>query len=212
METLKQRFRPRLRPHVPQPFRHLAKGIGLAPQARCGRSPEIAEAGFTLLELLVVLVLIGVLASIAAPVWLSFIDSQRLGQAQDGAFRALRDAQAKGRQRKRVWETCFRDRNNQVEYSVHPRVGTGGCDNASWQPLLAEASGTAGVAIDAANTTLARKGDAYRMQFQDNGWANGQLGRVTFQLRGRNDTRRSCTFVSTLLGALRGDSDKDCLK
>lgn len=186
--------------------------MGLGHQARCGRSPMVAEAGFTLLEVLVVLVLIGVLASIAAPVWLSFIDNQRLAQAQDGAFRALREGQAKGRQRKRVWEVCFRDRNNQVEYSVHPRVGAGGCDNASWQSLLAEASGAAGVAIDSANTTLARKGEVYRMQFQDNGWSNGQLGRITFQLRGRNDARRSCTFVSTLLGALRVDQNNDCLR
>ncbi len=127
-------------------------------------------------------------------------------------MRVLRDAQAKARQRKQVWEACFSDLPTGIYYSVHPRITSGFCSNAQWQPLLAEASGVAGVAMDSTNTTFRSRSGIYRMQFQDKGWANGQLGRVTFRLRNRPDPIRSCTFTSTLLGALRFDRDKACFK
>ncbi len=171
-----------------------------------------SAAGFTLLELLMVAALVGILSAIAAPVWLSFADNQRLSAAQDAAFRTMRIAQARARHNRRIWEVCFRDTGRSVELAVQP-ARTGFCDNARWEPLLAEATGTIGVAIDGDNSTLRSRSGVYRMQFQGSGWVNGQLGRVTFQLRDRgDDSRRSCVFVSTLLGALRGDRDRACLR
>ncbi len=170
-----------------------------------------SAVGFTLLELLIVAAMVGILSAIAAPVWLSFADNQRLSQAQDAAFRTLRIAQARARQNRRVWELCLRDTGRSVELAVQP-ARTGFCDNARWEPLLAEATGTIGVAIDVDNSTLRSRSGVYRMQFQGSGWVNGQLGRITFQLRDRVDSRRSCVFVSTLLGALRGDRDRACLR
>ncbi|HEY9690313.1 MAG TPA: prepilin-type N-terminal cleavage/methylation domain-containing protein, partial [Coleofasciculaceae cyanobacterium] len=101
-----------------------------------------ASSGFTLLELLVVLLMVTVLMAIGAPVWLSMADGQRLGAVQDTTFQALRLAQAKARQQKRIWEACFRvDTANSrvVQYSVHPAKGDK-CGNANWQPLGAEAA------------------------------------------------------------------------
>ena len=168
--------------------------------------------GFTLLGLLVVMLMVGILATLAGPSWTNFVNNQRLGMMQDEVYRALRKGQAEGRQKRRVWEVCFRDRQGRIEYSAHAFGGTTGCGNAKWQPLGAEID--AKVEIDAANSTLFRRNDAYRMQFKPNGWSNGRLGRITLQMRdstAANGDRR-CVFVSTLLGALRVDRDEGCLR
>ncbi|HEY9604838.1 MAG TPA: prepilin-type N-terminal cleavage/methylation domain-containing protein, partial [Allocoleopsis sp.] len=51
------------------------------------------NAGFTLVELLVVIVLMGVIAAIAAPGWLSFVSQRRANAVNDYIFRSLKEAQ-----------------------------------------------------------------------------------------------------------------------
>ena len=175
------------------------------------RSNTHSSAGFTLLELLVVIVMMGLLATLAGPSWINFVNSQRLGAMQDEVFRTLRKGQAEGRQQRRVWEVCFRDHQGQIEYSTHAAGADSICGNAQWQPLGAEIDTK--VEIDQANSTLFQRDGVYRMQFKFNGWSNGRLGRLTLQPRSaENNAERRCVFVSTLLGALRVDRDHGCLR
>lgn len=183
-----------------------------------------ARSGFTLLELLVVLLMVTILMAISAPVWLSMVDGQRLGAAQDDAFRALRSAQSKARQQRRPWEACFRtnpEDKRAIQYSVHPAVGAK-CSKAVWRPLGAEASTYA--AIDGGKSDFTRDGGSYVVQFNGRGWlASSQDGtefssndnagkRITFQMAGRPDlTDRSCVYVETLLGSLRAGRNDRCV-
>ncbi|NJK67482.1 MAG: transcriptional regulator [Microcoleus sp. SU_5_3] len=59
------------------------------------------DAGFTLLELVVIVVLLGTLASIAAPGWLGFINRQRVRTVNDRVFQSLRAAQSEAKRSKR---------------------------------------------------------------------------------------------------------------
>lgn len=184
------------------------------------------NAGFTLLELLVVLLMVTVLMAIGAPVWLSMADGQRLGAVQDTTFQALRLAQAKARQQKRIWEACFRvDSANTrvVQYSVHPAVGDK-CGNANWQPLGAEAATFTTIDSSKPNLDFTKGGTAYVVQFNANGWlASAQDSslsagndknterRISFKLAGRPDLNtRTCVYVETLLGSLRAARDASC--
>jgi prepilin-type N-terminal cleavage/methylation domain-containing protein len=187
------------------------------------RDQHSQQRGFTLLELLVVLIMVGILMAIGAPTWLSMSDNQRLGAPQDEAFRALRLAQAKARQQKRIWEACFRASNDgQLQYSVHP-TRNAKCSNAAWQPLGAEAATF--TTIDTALSTLTSSQGAYVVQFNASGWlasgqdaadsrgneANAQSKRLVFQMTNRPDlSSRTCLYVDSLLGSLRAARDADC--
>ncbi len=173
-------------------------------------------AGFTLIETLIVTVMVGILAAIAAPSWLALMDKQRLNTAQDQALRVMRDAQLQARSQKLCWEASFRDDGTKVQWSTHlPSVATNNCPTVAlasswiWNNLAGE--DTAKIAIDTSTnlSTTNQPSGAYGIQFQFNGWVNGQMGKITFQTRNSSSVKR-CVFVSTLLGAMRTAKDTDC--
>ena len=59
------------------------------------------DAGFTLLEVLVIALIIGIFSSIAAPSWEAFINRQRVRTVNDRVFQTLRSAQSEAKRTKR---------------------------------------------------------------------------------------------------------------
>ncbi|MEM1426092.1 MAG: hypothetical protein AAGF75_06010, partial [Cyanobacteria bacterium P01_H01_bin.130] len=140
--------------------------------------------------------------------------------AQDAALRALREGQSDARQQKSIWEVCFRDTGDNVEYSVH-RAGNGGCANALWRPLLGDARAL--VQISNGNSTFTG-GGPYGVQFNSRGWVATRQdgtqyagnsanvgGRISFAIRDRENLDYfGCVFVDTLLGGFRSERDDTC--
>ncbi|MEG4045005.1 GspH/FimT family pseudopilin [Microcoleus sp. Pol17_C1] len=65
------------------------------------------DEGFTLLEVLVIALIIGILSSIAAPSWLAFINRQRVRTVNDRVFQSLRFAQSEAKRTKRDITVTF---------------------------------------------------------------------------------------------------------
>ncbi len=180
----------------------LADAIAL--RARCG------IAGFTILETIIVVLLVGLLAAIATHRWMTFINHLHLNMAQDQIYRAMRIAQSNAKRDKEIWQTSFREQDGIVQWSIHPAMGkTCILDQVHWHSL----SPTIVIYKDKnkkgkSETTLAKtKGDCsktgpWRVQFNYKGNTNGQLGQITLITKNNSTTQR-CVYVSTLLGALR---------
>lgn len=60
-----------------------------------------ADGGFTLLEVLVIALIVGILSSIAAPSWEAFINRQRVRTVNDRVLQTLRTAQSEAKRSKR---------------------------------------------------------------------------------------------------------------
>jgi prepilin-type N-terminal cleavage/methylation domain-containing protein len=169
--------------------------------------PSSLKGGFTIVELLVVIITVGILAAIAAPTWQAILQRYRLNAAQAQALNIMREAQNRAKREKRVWEASFRKSDRYIQYSIQPVTDRE--THRTWNYLLSENAHQ--IDIDQTKTTFRQSNGSYNIQFQYKGRVNGQLGRITFMSPGATDrTPRRCVFVSTLLGAMRTDSDRGC--
>ncbi len=79
------------------------------------------SAGYTLLELLIAMLIVGSLAAIAAPGWLSFTNQRRVGKANDVIFNALQEAQSEAKKRKTSYSVSFRTPSGKApEVAIYP--------------------------------------------------------------------------------------------
>jgi prepilin-type N-terminal cleavage/methylation domain-containing protein len=160
-----------------------------------------SEAGLTLIETLVALVIAGILAAILAPGWLGLQTNTLLNAAQDEAFQAIRQTQVKALQTRQPWQVGFRELNRQVEWAVYRSDSAASA--IPWQPLRS------GVQIARNQTTLSQNGTGYFVEFNNRGNVTPPFGRLTL-VSSRGGRSQRCVFVSTLLGTLRKASDTNC--
>lgn len=165
-----------------------------------------STSGFTLLELIIVVALLGIVSAIAAPAWSGFVSRQSLNTAQDQVYRAMQEAKSNAKLQKLTWQFSIREQNRVVQLAVHP--ATINPANATWNNLDKR------VRLDP-ETTLQKSGTIRRIQFDYHGNVRKPpLGRVTLSSKQGGKTKR-CVVVSTIIGTLRTakerrkqDSDK----
>lgn len=86
------------------------------------------DGGFTLLEVLVIALIVGILSSIAAPSWLAFINRQRVRTVNDRVFQSLRLAQSEAKRTKTSVTITFDKTVDPPKITFVPALATGGSE------------------------------------------------------------------------------------
>ncbi|WP_375513042.1 Tfp pilus assembly protein FimT/FimU [uncultured Nostoc sp.] len=94
------------------------------------------DAGFSLLELIVVMVMIGILAAITVPSWFAFVNRQKVNKANDAVLAALQEAQRQAKNKKLSYTVSFQ--KNTTTQNIEVAVYNTNAGSPTWKPLGAD--------------------------------------------------------------------------
>lgn len=165
------------------------------------------KAGFTLVETLVVIIMAGILASIAYPNMMGLIKRQALNTSNNKIYYAMKQAQNQAKAQNTVIQLSVIEQNDVVKWAIHKAGKTPNYLDQLEQEIKIEPS----------NTNLPQSSGVWNVKFDHNGYpqdeaGNINLGRITLTLENNNNEKR-CVEVTNLLGSLeiKGAKNKaDC--
>lgn len=184
-----------------------------------------SNAGFTLIEVMVVILMIGILSAIVAPSWLGFVNRQRINTANEAVYQALQSARQEAIKQKISYSVSFKTENQIPQIAVHPANITA----TAWQPLTENLNKPKQVVLgvnlsseNIAGTTITYAATTPKITFDFKGnlprTANlGNKGLIVMvAVPNSSDptqpmagTKR-CVIVKTLLGAMQTASEEQC--
>lgn len=154
--------------------------------------------GFTLIEMIIVIIMISVLFAIALPSWVSFLNNRRVGSARDEILQTLRQTQAEAVRTRRAKTVSFN--------TASPPQITG----FEGQPTpLGKGQFTAGM-IGLQITPAAATSITFRSTGALSNLTNpGDLPVTITVSAPANGNSKSCVIIETLLGSMRSVNKGD---
>jgi Tfp pilus assembly protein FimT len=177
-----------------------------------------SASGFTMIELLIIILVLGIVSAIAAPSWLMFINNQRLKVSIDRVYSAMVTARSNAKRDKTAWQASFKQVGETVQVAVHKseitpaQVPVGEWKNLESQ-IQINTNDTTFLIIDETNQER-KKGTIWRAMFNYQGCpvsrSNHECGLTSIRAKGnltlshpnlKNGDR--CVIISTILGHKR---------
>lgn len=161
------------------------------------------DGGFTLLEVLVIALIIGILSSIAAPSWQAFITRQRVRTVNDRVLQTLRTAQSEAKRTKRDVTIVF-NTNTSTPPADPPTVTIAG----NTQQLNTGGEIKAKQILLSTKIAPATSANSITFDYQGN-LAPGTTPFVVTVAPVGGGTKQ-CVIVQTLIGGMRTDEGAVC--
>jgi len=164
------------------------------------------DGGFTILELIVIVLMLGILSAIAAPSWLAFINRQRVRTVNDRVFQSLRLAQSEAKRTKRDITITFDTTVDPPQVKFDPPLATGGSE----QKLDAGGEikpGTIALTFNKPDSTNPKTSS---LVFDYQGNPSTTQFVITVAPAKAPNSARQCARVETLIGGMRTAEGTEC--
>ena len=191
-------------------------------------SQKQKHRGFTIVELTIVLLVVGILVTIAAVGWSSFERRNRLRVATNRVYNSLKRSQSEAKGNKTDWQTTLAQDGRRIKIAIHPS-SIPPAEVKSWEYL------PKGVKLDflpneygqressflfldpETNRKTMRQTGYYAFHWNFQGCPvykpGDACGQTSLRAMGRialtSGSDRSCLFISTLLGVIRKGQDSE---
>ena len=163
------------------------------------------DGGFTILEMVVIALIIGILSSIAAPGWLAFINRQRVRSVNDRVFQSLRLAQSEAKRTKSSVTVTFDTTVDPPKITFLPPLATGG----STQTLDGGGEIKPGTMALTVNTPAAPTTPPNSIVFDYQGNLTAGITPFVVSVAPVDGGTKQCVIVETLLGGMRTAEGND---
>ncbi|MGF1569117.1 MAG: GspH/FimT family pseudopilin [Nodosilinea sp.] len=157
-----------------------------------------SQAGFTLVEVLVVVIIAAILAGITAPSWFAFLNKQRVGAVRSDLLQGLKQAQQEAIQRREAVtvKVVNGDTPSLQVQGLTQALGSDGAGNVQLSYYTVDTAGT--------KTTQ----DSITFDYQ--GIPRGQVVPFVVSINAAGSTTKQCVIVANLLGSLKTAADANC--
>ncbi|MFQ4139479.1 prepilin-type N-terminal cleavage/methylation domain-containing protein [Nodosilinea sp. PGN35] len=177
-------------------------------------SPKVDQsAGFTLIEVLVVVVIAAVLAAIAAPSWQGFLNRQRVSAVKSDLLQTLKNAQQDAIQRRLSVPIVINDAATLPTVTVNGNAQVLGSNNnnPSNVRLRSYSVGNTGTQ-DATFDTIVfdHRGMPTIGRSTTTAIPNSDVLPFVISINAQNATTKQCVIVASLLGSLKTASNAQC--